>query len=335
MRVLVTGFSGFIGHHVCKKIIESGHTVVGIDSMNKYYSSKLKKDRWKELERWCAKDLIHPVTPSLFKGNIKNYKLLDQIVEEQEPTVIVHLAAQAGVRYSLEAPFVYHESNLTGFMNILEICRNHKLDLVYASSSSVYGNCKEKKFKETLNTDNPVSLYAATKKANEVMAYSYSKLYNIQMVGLRFFTVYGPYGRPDMAIYKFTDKILKGEAIDVYNKGNMYRDFTYVEDIVDGIYTALRVLNECVFLNDEKNPPHEIYNLGCGNPRKLIDFVRLIEKECGKKAKINFLPMQPGDVLKTSADIKKARNNLNYWPATELEEGIEEFVKWFRGYHKI
>ncbi|MDB4330364.1 GDP-mannose 4,6-dehydratase [bacterium] len=331
MKVLVTGCCGFIGYHVCKRIMERGHDVVGIDNMNDYYDPQLKEDRLKGLVNF-HKELIGDRSDNFFflRGDVKDYGLLDSLVKEQEPWLILHLAAQAGVRYSLENPFVYHDSNLTGFMNILEISRQHELSLVYASSSSVYGDSKKKKFKETQNTDFPVSLYAATKKANEVMAYSYSKLYDQPMIGLRFFTVYGPWGRPDMAIYKFTKNILEGKPIDVYNEGNMYRDFTYIDDIVEGIYTSLRVLSEYEW--EEGTIPHEIYNLGCGNPRKLIDFVRTIEKYCGKKADINFLPLQPGDVLKTSASITKAKNKLDFWPGTEMEEGIKNFVEWYKSY---
>jgi UDP-glucuronate 4-epimerase len=334
MRVLVTGYAGFIGFHICKKLIKEKHHIIGIDNFNKYYDPRLKKSRHSKLIKfYCEtkkkeyKDITSYVEflnngNALVKEDIKDYKILKQLVENYKPDRVLHLAAQAGVRYSLEAPFVYSESNLTGFMNILEICRNYNLPLVYASSSSVYGEKKEEKFKETLNTDEPVSLYAATKKANEVMAYSYSKLYDIPMTGLRFFTVYGPYGRPDMAIFKFTEKILKGETIDVYNSGNMFRDFTYIDDIVEGTYSALKKV---------KN--HKIYNLGFGNTRKLIDFVKIIESNCGKKAKINFLPVQGGDVLKTSADISKAKKDLNFNPKTPLEEGVKNFVDWYKEYY--
>lgn len=341
MKILVTGCAGFIGFHITERIMDRGHSVVGIDNMNEYYDLQLKKDRLKLLKK-SVKDSNSrlesqgqdpcPDKLKFYKGNIADFGFLEKIVKKHKPDMILNLAAQAGVRYSLEAPFVYHESNLTGFMNILEIARQFKLPVIYASSSSVYGNRKDNYFSEVMYTDEPVSLYAATKKSNEILAYSYAKLYKVPLIGLRFFTVYGPYGRPDMAIFKFTKKILKGETIDVYNKGKMHRDFTYIDDIVEGIWKTIDYVR-----NDRysKKVPYDIFNLGRGSTRELIDFVKIIEKECGVSAKINFMPMQKGDVLKTSADTTRAKREIGYHPHVDLEEGVARFVSWYRKYYKF
>jgi len=315
--ILVTGSAGFIGFHLCKRLLEMGYKVIGIDNLNEYYDKKLKLDRNTILEK--------DNNFTFYKIDICNYSSLSDIITAHQPKFICNLAAQPGVRYSLIAPFVYGDSNLTGFLSVLEAARNFGLKLIFASSSSIYGDNSSEEFLEDMKTDSPISLYAATKKANEVMAYSYAHLFQISIIGLRFFTVYGPWGRPDMALFKFTKKILEGDTIDIYNMGEMFRDFTYVDDIVEGILKTL-----------EYNPPLgdiEIFNLGCGNPRKLMDFVKLIEKYCEKEAKFNLLPIQPGDVLRTSAGISKARNLLKFDPQFDIEEGVKRFVKWYVEYY--
>jgi len=320
--VMITGVAGFIGYSLAKKLLDLGHTIVGIDNINDYYDVTLKEHRLKMLE--CYKDKFF-----FYKVDIANKAALNEVCACHNPEKIIHLAAQAGVRYSLINPSIYITSNLCGFGNILEIARSYNTPLIYASSSSVYGDNNSTSFNEQHNTSEAVSLYAATKKANEVMAHSYSHLFKLPTIGLRFFTVYGPLGRPDMAIYKFTKNILENKQIDVYNNGEMYRDFTYIDDIVDGILATMSYN----FLDLEK--PYEIFNLGCGNTRKLIDFVKLIEKYCGKKANINFEPLQSGDVLKTSADISKAKKLLNFNPKINIEEGLYRFVEWFKNYYRF
>ncbi len=314
-KVLVTGGAGFIGSHVSKSLLEKGYFVVIVDNFNNYYDPALKKRR--------VKDLLEHLNFKLYKTDISNYKALENIFKKEKIDTVCHLAAQAGVRYSLEAPLVYEKSNVLGTLNLLELSKEFKIKkFVFASSSSVYGDNKNKKFSETNNTDNPLSLYAATKKATETLCYSYHSLYNIPMVGLRFFTVYGPYGRPDMALFKFTENILKGKPIEVYGEGKMERDFTYIDDIVNGIIKAI-----------EKKLSFEIFNLGYGNPLPLLRFVELVEEHTGKKAKKKLLPMQKGDVRKTSADIIKAQKLLNWSPQVSPKEGVKSFVEWYRDYY--
>jgi UDP-glucuronate 4-epimerase len=315
MKVLVTGGAGFIGSHVSKSLLEKEHSVVIVDNFNNYYDPALKKRR--------VKDLLEHLNFKLYKTDISNYKALENIFKKEKIDTVCHLAAQAGVRHSLEAPFVYEKSNVLGTLNLLELSKELKVKkFVFASSSSVYGESKNKKFSETDNTDNPLSLYAATKKATEALCYSYHSLYNIPMVGLRFFTVYGPYGRPDMALFKFTENILKGKRIEVYGEGKMERDFTHIDDIVNGIIKAI-----------EKKLSFEIFNLGYGNPLPLLRFVELVEEHTGKKAKKKLLPMQKGDVRKTSADIAKAQKLLNWTPQVSPKEGVKNFVEWYRDYY--
>lgn len=317
--ILVTGSAGFIGFHVTKKLLETGNKVIGIDSLNNYYEPKLKKDR--------NKILLESKNYKFYKLNLKNEKELKKIFTENKIDKICHLAAQAGVRYSLENPLAYEESNLKGFINIIECARHFKVkDFIYASSSSVYGKNEmgKKGFKESDEVNQPISLYAATKKANELIAYNYHHLFGINCTGLRFFTVYGPYGRPDMAIYIFTKNILAGKNIDVYNYGKMFRDFTYIDDIVNGIIGAL-----------EKSYPYEIFNLGNSNTVKLKYLIKTIEKNLEQKAKIKLKPIQPGDVEKTFANISKAKKMLNFSPKTKIEKGIRNFVKWYKDYYKI
>lgn len=317
--ILVTGSAGFIGFHVTKKLLETGNKVIGIDSLNNYYEPKLKKDR--------NKILLESKNYKFYKLNLKNEKELKKIFTENKIDKICHLAAQAGVRYSLENPLAYEESNLKGFINIIECARHFKVkDFIYASSSSVYGKNKmdKKGFKESDEVNQPISLYAATKKANELIAYNYHHLFGINCTGLRFFTVYGPYGRPDMAIYIFTKNILAGKSIDVYNHGKMFRDFTYVGDIVDGIIKSL-----------EKSYPYEIFNLGDSDTIELKYLITNIEQNLKQKAKINFKPIQPGDVEKTFANISKAKKMLGFNPKTKIEEGVKNFIEWYKEYYKI
>lgn len=313
--ILVTGAAGFIGYHVARKLCALGEQVVGIDSINDYYDPSLKAARLKNLEQ--DKNF------SFFKIDLCDLQGLTELFDRFDFDRICHLAAQAGVRYSLSNPFAYQRSNNEGFLNILEMARKNPVrNLVYASSSSVYGANTKLPFSEDDRTDNPVSLYAATKKANELVAHSYSHLYGLPCSGLRFFTVYGPWGRPDMALFMFTKAILAGEPIDVYNNGRMKRNFTYIDDIVEGVIIALN------------NPvPYEIYNIGNSRAEELMDFIAEIEKNIGKKAVINYKPMQPGDVVATVADIAKLQK-LGYNPKTNIDTGIKKFVEWYREYYK-
>ncbi len=313
--VLITGCAGFIGFHTAKRLLSQGKTVIGLDNFNTYYDSSLKEARNKILEQFPSF--------TLYRGDIENVEFLRAVLQTHPIDKICHLAAQAGVRYSMENPHAYIQSNIVGFTNLLEEARNAGIrDFVFASSSSVYGENKKVPFSEKNRVDNPISLYAATKKANEEIAFSYSHLFQMNCTGLRFFTVYGPWGRPDMALFKFTDKILNGEEIEVYGKGKMMRDFTYIDDIVSGILQALA-----------KPVPFEIINLGRGEPVQLMDFIRAIERSTDLVARKKMLPMQPGDVSKTYADISKARVMLGYAPKTSINEGVGQFVKWYRTYY--
>jgi len=315
--VLVTGSSGFIGFSLSRKLLEEGRVVIGVDSMNSYYDVNLKNAR---LEILKAFDNF-----VFYEEDIQNMKALKDIFKEQKIDVICNLAAQAGVRYSLEDPFSYEKSNLEGFLNLLEIAREHEItNFVYASSSSVYGSNKKVPFSVDDRVDNPVSLYAATKKANELMAHAYSHLFNIPCTGLRYFTVYGPWGRPDMALFLFTDAILNNRPINVYNYGDMKRDFTYIDDIVAGTIAAI-----------DKPAPYEVYNLGNSKTEQLMKLIEILERELGREAAKNMMPMQPGDVKQTSADIRKSRDNLGFDPKTPLEEGIKKFVEWYRPFYKV
>jgi UDP-glucuronate 4-epimerase len=313
--ILVTGVAGFIGYHLVRKLCSRGETVVGIDSVNDYYDPTLKAARLKNLEQ--EKNF------TFIKTDLCDFNALQELFDRFDFDKICHLAAQAGVRYSITHPFAYQKSNSEGFLNILELARKKKVqNFVYASSSSVYGTNTKMPFSESDRTDNPISLYAATKKANELVAHCYSHLYGLPCSGLRFFTVYGPWGRPDMALFLFTKAILAGEKIDVFNNGKMKRNFTYIDDIVDGVVITLN------------NPvPCEIYNIGNSRAEELMDFIGEIEKNIGKKAKINYLPMQPGDVPATVADIAKLQK-LGYEPKTNIDVGIKNFVEWYRKYYK-
>ncbi len=314
-KILVTGGAGFIGSHVAKKLIEKKHSIVIIDNFNEYYDPQLKKDR--------IKHLLQNLDFKLYKADISDTKELEKIFKKEKIDIVCHEAAQAGVRYSLENPFVYEKSNILGTLNLLELSKKFKIKkFVFASSSSVYGNSEKLKFSEKDNTDSPVSLYAATKKSTEMICHSYHSLHGIPMAGLRYFSVYGPYGRPDMALFKFTENVLKQKQIEVYGNGKMNRDFTYIDDIVDGTIKAI-----------EKKMSFEIFNLGFGKQISLMNFIELIEKHTGKKAKKKFLPMQKGDVRKTSADISKAKRMLNWKPKVSTDKGIKNFVGWYRDYY--
>lgn len=312
MKLLVTGTAGFIGYHLAHKLLSSGHEVVGIDNLNPYYDVIIKEKRNANFEKYK--------NYKLFKEDLKNFEKINKIIENEKPQTIIHLAAQAGVRYSIINPWAYEASNTLGTLNIFECARQNKIKrVIFASSSSVYGNNKKMPFSEDDKTDTQTSLYGASKKANEVLAYSYHHLYGIETAGLRFFTVYGPFGRPDLALFKFCKNILKGQEINVYNNGDMKRDFTYISDIVDGI-------EACIF---KKTLKYELYNLGGDNPIGLMRFIELIEKNLKAKAKIKFLPMQPGDVKETWADVNKARKELGYNPKVKVEEGVKIFCDWF------
>ena len=312
---LVTGSAGFIGFHVAKGLLERGEEVVGVDNMNPYYSVKLKEDRNRILEKYPGY--------KFYRVDLADRETLWKVLDKERVEVICHLAAQAGVRYSLENPFAYEEANLKGFLNLIEWAKGRVENFVYASSSSVYGGNKKIPFSEDDRVDNPISLYAATKKANELMAHVYSHLFSLPTTGLRFFTVYGPWGRPDMALYKFALRMVRGERIEVYGYGKMKRDFTYIEDMVPAVIRALETPRD-----------YEIYNLGGNRPVELMYFISLIEKELGIEANKEFLPIQPGDVPETYADIEKARRDLGYEPRTPIEKGVKRFTEWFREYHQ-
>ncbi len=314
MKVLVTGSAGFVGFHVTKSLLDRGDQVVGVDNFNDYYDVDLKEAR--------NEILIGYDNFKSYKVDISDHKKLNDSLGGESIDKIIHLAAQAGVRYSIDHPFVYERSNLDGFLNILEFARRSEIEtLIYASSSSVYGNNKKIPFSEDDNVDTPISLYAATKKANELMAYTYHHLYGLKVTGMRIFTAYGPWSRPDMALYKFVKNISEDRPIEIYNHGKMKRDFTYIDDLVDGVLRCLDKSYEC-----------EIFNLGRGKAIKLMDFVHLIEKYMEKDAKKIMKEMQPGDVPITYSDTSKAKKMLGYDPKISIEEGVKRFVEWFRGY---
>jgi UDP-glucuronate 4-epimerase len=327
MKILVTGAAGFIGFHLTLALIRRGESVVGVDNLNSYYDPELKKERLRVISKLPNAALFEFV-----KADIADRAKMADLFNCYQFDIVVNLAAQAGVRYSLENPDAYVDSNLVGFSNILEGCRQARVKhLVYASSSSVYGMNKKQPFSADDRVDHPVSLYAATKKSNELMAHSYSHLFRIPTTGLRFFTVYGPYGRPDMAYFKFTKAIMQGTTIDVYNHGKMKRDFTYIDDIIEGIVGIMDIVpQEHANQHSMATAPFNIYNIGNNNPISLRNFITGIENACGKKAKERLLPMQPGDVPETYADIGSFTDRCGFVPSTKLEEGIKEFVKWYR-----
>ena len=327
MKVLVTGVAGFIGYHLAQRLIADGAEVYGIDNLNDYYDVNLKQARLKQLgakNRFTFKLL-----------DLNNREGILQLFHKQNFDNIVHLAAQAGVRYSLENPFAYVDSNLVGFANILEACRRSQPQhLVFASSSSVYGANKKIPFSVDDNVDNPVSLYAATKKANELMAHSYSHLYSLPITGLRFFTVYGPWGRPDMAYFKFVRAIEQNQPINVFNYGKMQRDFTYIDDVIEGIVRVINRPPQLNHTNDNSNARYKIYNIGNNQPVELLTFIQVIEQAMGKKAIKNFLPMQPGDVPRTYADVDELMQDVGFKPTTTIEQGIEKFVRWYQDFYQ-
>ncbi len=334
MKLLLTGVAGFIGMHVALRLLKDGHEVVGVDNLNDYYDINLKHDR-----------LSHIGSPKNFqfkKIDIGNKDSIDALFDKFRPEVVINLAAQAGVRYSLENPRSYIHSNIVGFTNILEACRHCEVNhLVYASSSSVYGLNEDIPFHEGQNVDHPLALYGATKKANEGLAHSYSNLFGLPTTGLRFFTVYGPWGRPDMALFKFTDAILNNRSIEVYNHGKMVRDFTYIDDIVEGVVrlaakpaTAAQEFDTVSPDAGSSNAPWRIFNLGNGQPTSLMDYISALEKTLGIEAKKNFLDMQKGDVLITSADTTRLAEWIDFKPHTPVDEGVEKFVKWYKSWHK-
>ena len=332
MKILLTGAAGFIGMHCALRLLERGDQVIGIDNLNDYYDVSLKEAR-------LAKLTPHPGF-NFIRAAIEDRPQMDSVFADTRPDRVINLAAQAGVRYSLENPHAYIEANLVGFMNILEGCRHHDIaHLVYASSSSVYGGNAQMPFSESHSVDHPVSLYAATKKSNELMAHTYSHLYGLPVTGLRFFTVYGPWGRPDMALFKFADAMRAGRPIDVYNHGKMIRDFTYIDDIVEGV---IRVLDKPATVNPDFDPlrpdaataaaPFRLFNIGNGKPTPLMDYIAALERGLGRTASMNMMEMQPGDVRATSADTSALRDWVGFAPDTDIEDGVARFAEWYLNY---
>jgi UDP-glucuronate 4-epimerase len=335
MKILVTGAAGFIGSRLSERLLERGDTVLGYDNVNDYYDPSLKEARLRRLESQPGFSLI--------RGGLEDRAALDAAFDGFAPQRVVNLAAQAGVRYSLQNPHAYVESNLVGFMNILEACRHRGVEhLVYASSSSVYGGNRKLPFAVEDSVDHPLSLYAASKKANELMAHTYSHLYRLPTTGLRFFTVYGPWGRPDMALFQFTRRILAGEPIDLFNNGQHTRDFTYIDDIVEGVIRTLDHVPGPDPLYDPLAPnpatsdaPYRVYNIGNNAPVQLLDYIQVLEDALGKKAQRRLLPLQPGDVPDTFADVSALQRDVGYAPSTPIQTGIARFVAWYRNYYKV
>jgi UDP-glucuronate 4-epimerase len=336
-KILVTGAAGFIGYHLCEALIKQGHKVIGLDNINDYYDVTIKYARLSELGitkeaatvfAEISQSTLHGNSMQFIRLNLEDREAVPKLFKTFNFDMVCNLAAQAGVRYSIENPEAYIDSNVTGFLNILECCRHHNIKrLVYASSSSVYGNSDDIPFKETANVDKPISLYAATKKSNELMAHTYSHLYNIETIGLRFFTVYGPWGRPDMAMFLFTDAIINNKSIKVFNAGNLSRDFTYIDDIVDGVVNTL--------IKSSKNDSlYKLYNIGNGKPVQLLDFIASLEKELDITAIKKMLPMQAGDVHQTFANTTSLAHDYNYKPQITVDKGIKEFVLWYKGFYK-
>ncbi|MBY0065605.1 NAD-dependent epimerase/dehydratase family protein [Empedobacter falsenii] len=333
--VFITGVAGFIGYHLAEKLIEKNIKVVGIDNINDYYTVQLKYDRLKELgiNQEFASNFGQKVLSSkheekmiFYRMNLEDKESLAQLFKTYSFDAVVNMAAQAGVRYSIENPDAYGQSNLVGFLNILECCRNYNVKkLLYASSSSIYGNSSDVPFSTNQNVDHPISLYAATKKANELMAHAYSHLYNFQTIGLRFFTVYGPWGRPDMAMFLFTDAILDHQPLKVFNHGDLSRDFTYIDDIIQGITKILE--------DKQTNETYQLYNIGNSKPVQLMDFIKEIEKSTGEKAILEMYPMQAGDVNQTWADVQELKDKFGYNPHYPVDKGVYNFVQWYRKYY--
>lgn len=322
-RYLITGGAGFIGFYLSKALLEKGAQVTGLDNLNDYYEVSLKEDRLAILQKYPKYHFV--------KADLADKEAVLQVFQDFSPQIVVNLAAQAGVRYSIDNPDAYIQSNIVGFFNVLEGCRYYPVEhLVFASSSSVYGGNKKVPFSTEDKVDKPVSLYAATKKSNELMAYSYSKLYSIPLTGLRFFTVYGPMGRPDMAYFKFAKKIMADEPIQIYNNGDMLRDFTYIDDIIKGIENILGNPP----LQDENGAAYKIYNIGNNKPEKLMDYIAVLERCLGREAKKEYLPMQPGDVYETYADVQDLMDDYGFKPSTTIEEGLSRFAEWFLEYYQ-
>lgn len=334
MKVFVTGAAGFIGFHLSLLLLDKGYEVTGIDNLNDYYDVKLKEDRLSILNK--KKGF------KFYRIDLKDKPSLDDVFKKLRFDYVINLAAQAGVRYSIENPYAYVDSNLIGFMNVLEACRHYPVKhLLYASSSSVYGGNKVAPFSTGHNVDHPVSLYAATKKSNELMAHTYSHLYGIPTTGLRFFTVYGPWGRPDMAYFSFTKNIIEGNPIKVFNHGRMERDFTYIDDIVEGVAKLINMIPAANKEWDEREDdistsfaPYKIYNIGNNQPVQLMKFINVLEKKIGKEAKKIYMDMQPGDVLRTYADVSDLERDIGFRPSTSIEEGLGKFVEWYKEYYK-
>lgn len=342
MKILVTGAAGFIGYHVTKKLIANNHQVIGLDNINDYYDVNLKYARLNELgvdvkkaEKFnlSTESTKYPEAFKFIRMNLEDRVTLPELFVKEKIDVVCNLAAQAGVRYSLENPEAYIDSNVVGFLNILECCRHHNIKhLVYASSSSVYGLNKKIPFETSDNVDHPISLYAATKKSNELMAHTYSHLYGFPTTGLRFFTVYGPWGRPDMAMFLFTEAMLNGNPIKVFNNGNMERDFTYIDDIVEGV---VRIFEKDTYRRNKMPELYKVYNIGNNQSVKLLDFINAIEKSLGIVAKKEMLPMQPGDVSQTWANVDDLISDYNYSPKTAISKGVHKFIEWYRAYYNI
>ncbi|OGP51016.1 MAG: capsular biosynthesis protein CpsI [Deltaproteobacteria bacterium RBG_13_43_22] len=334
-KILVTGAAGFIGFHLCQRLLAAGNQVVGLDNLNEYYDVRLKLDRLKQIK--------DPVNFHFCKIDLSDRETLSRLFAEQGFDMVVNLAAQAGVRYSLVNPYSYAETNLMGFLNILEGCRNHRVKhLVFASSSSVYGANTRMPFSVHDNADHPVSLYAATKKANELMAHTYASLFKLACTGLRFFTVYGPWGRPDMALFLFTKAILEGKPIEVFNFGRMQRDFTYIDDIIEGVTRIMEKIPEPDPKWNSDRPdtaisyaPYRLYNIGNNRPVELLHFIEVLEHCLGKKAPKNLLPIQPGDIPATYADVDDLTKAVGFKPAVSIENGIQKFVDWYKDYYKV
>ena len=349
MSILVTGSAGFIGFHLCKKLIENKFKVIGFDNMNDYYNVTLKSDRIKELKKIALKN---KVKFNFIKGDLTNNDDLNKVFDsknklnkeclETKVSIVVNLAAQAGVRYSINNPSTYIQSNIVGFSNLIEQAKNNNVKhFLYASSSSVYGGNKKLPFKESDNVDHPISLYAATKKSNELIAHTYSHLFELPTTGLRFFTVYGPWGRPDMALYKFTDLILKNKPIKVFNYGNMVRDFTYIDDVIESVYLLINKLPTKEGFSNKKSydssnswAPYRVFNIGNSKPTNLNLYIKAIEKNLKKKADIILEDMQPGDVEKTFADTKNLEQWINFKPSTSIDTGIKNFINWYLSYYE-
>ncbi|WP_411895059.1 NAD-dependent epimerase [Winogradskyella sp. A2] len=338
MKILVTGAAGFIGFFTSKVLAEKGHNVIGLDNINDYYDINLKYSRLKELgikresaEKFNKLSLSDKLNFSFVRMNLEDREALPRLFENEKFDVVCNLAAQAGVRYSLENPNTYVDSNLVGFVNVLECCRHYDIKhLVYASSSSVYGLNEKIPFSTNDNVDHPISLYAATKKSNELMAHTYSHLFKIPTTGLRFFTVYGPWGRPDMAMFLFTDAIINDRPIKVFNHGKMERDFTYIDDIVEGV---VRICEKSTTERKNQKSVYKIYNIGNNNSVKLMDFIEEIELSLNKVAKKEMLPIQPGDVERTWADVDELISDFDYRPDTSIKDGVRSFIDWFKNYY--